>query len=274
MNPELAELARQVRAKAEEVNAARGKQAERLQAELSEYIVQQVQALMGQGLSVVEIQDALRAAVDDMVPQTYAPDADDSDHGEELEPPVSSTAYFLPMKEAVIAAFAAGELDEKAMIKRICASDCIAALEMTEGLDLVLTDFGKNPDMEDVCFGGEIVAGSGGEAFMPEYLDVKQGDEYRFSVCEPMVFKSAEEVKAIDALLEPVTEKAFTKKADIKKLIKSGWLDAYDKRSIKENAGYIIEELWKEFAALRETYRKAVEQGKGMAIFMGYEGDS
>jgi hypothetical protein len=41
--------------------------------------------------------------------------------------------------------------------------------------------------------------------------------------------------------------------------------------SVKKEAAYIIDELWKEFTALREVYRRAAEQGKGMFVFTGYE---
>jgi len=87
-----------------------------------------------------------------------------------------------------------------------------------------------------------------------------------------MVFKTSEEVKSLQKLLEPVTQNVFYKKADIKKLIKAGWLADYDKKSVKKEADFIIGELWKEFVTLKKVYRKAAEQQKGMVVFMGYEG--
>jgi hypothetical protein len=72
--------------------------------------------------------------------------------------------------------------------------------------------------------------------------------------------------------LEPFDQKTFFKKADIKNLLKSGWLDGYDPRSVKKEADYIISELWKEFTVLLEVYRRASEQRKGMLIFVGYQG--
>jgi hypothetical protein len=146
-------------------------------------------------------------------------------------------------------------------------------LELTDGLDLVLSDCGKNQALYGVTSSGEIVAGSDGEAFMPEYLEIKEADEYQYLVCDPAVFKSAEEVKSIAALLKPLDQKTFSKKANIKKLIKSGWLDGYDPRSVKKEAAYIIDELWKEFTVVRELYIKTSEQQKGMLIFVGYEGE-
>jgi hypothetical protein len=141
---------------------------------------------------------------------------------------------------------------------------------MTEGLDLVLSDFGKNQALYNVIMSGEIVAGSGGEAFIPEYLTIKEADGYQYSVSDPAVFKSAAEVQSIAALLEPFDQKTFFIKADIKKLLKSGWLDGYDPRSVKKEADYIIDELWKEFTLLREVYRRASKQRKGMLVFVGY----
>jgi hypothetical protein len=223
----------------------------------------------------MEIQDALQAAAG-RVEQTYAPDADefDAETGERLEPPIQAFTFFLPIEETVITAFAGGTIDEPGLIEHIRRSAAITPLEMTEGLDLVVSDFGKNQALCAIITGGEIVAGNNGEAFIPEYLTVKEADAYQYVVADPAVFKSAGEVQSIAALLEPFDQKTFVRKAAVKKLLKSGWLEGYDPRSVKKEAGYIINELWKEFTALREVYRRASEQRKGMLIFAGYQGEN
>jgi hypothetical protein len=274
MNPQLDEFARQVGTKMGELGASSGQKASELQAELSAYIAEQTQALMNQGVSITEIQDALQAAAG-RVEQTYAPDADefDGDMGERLEPPLSVFTFLMPFEEAAVAAFTAGDLDEAELMERIALSPDLTPLEMTEGLDLVLGDFGRNQALCDAIVSGEIVAGSDGEAFIPEYLTVKEADGQQYAASDPAVFKSSGEVRSIAALLQPFDQETFFKKADIKKLLESGWLDGYDPRSVKKEAAYIIDELWKEFTALREVYRRASEQGKGMFIFTGYEGE-
>jgi hypothetical protein len=273
MNPQLDEFVLQVREKMEEVDTSSGQKALELQTKLSVYIAEQTQNLMNQGISITEIQDALRAATD-RVEQTYAPDADEfnEETGEQLEFPIAVFTFFLPIEEATITAFADGNFDESGLMEHIRISADSAPLEMTEGLDLVLSDFGKNQALYNVIINGEIVAGSSGEAFIPEYLTIKEADGYQYSVSDPAVFKSAAEVQSIVALLEPFDQKAFFKKADIKKLLESGWLDGYDPRSVKKEADYIIDELWKEFTVLQEVYRRASEQRKGMLIFVGYQG--
>jgi hypothetical protein len=274
MNPQLDEFVRQVREKTGELGTASGQKALELQTKLSVYIAEQTQKLMSQGISIMEIQNALRAATD-RVEQTYAPDADEFDEetGERLKPPVNVFTFFLPIEEAIITAFANGNFNESGLMEHIRVSADITPLEMTEGLDLVLSDFGKNQALCDITISGEIVAGSSGEAFMPEYLTVKEADGYQYVVADPAVFKSAGEVQSIAALLEPFDQKTFFKKADIKKLLKSGWLEGYDPRSVKKEAGYIIDGLWKEFTALLEVYRRASEQRKGMLVFVGYQGE-
>ncbi|MDR2630820.1 MAG: DUF1877 family protein [Spirochaetaceae bacterium] len=270
----LEEFARQIREKTKELDAFSGKKALELQSKLSTYIAEQTQNLMNQGVSVAEIQDALRAAVD-RVEQTYAPDIEEYDEetSERLEPPISVFTFFLPMEETEIAAFTAGELYASELMDHINTSQDITSLEMVKGLDLVLSDFGKNQALCDVFLNGEIVAGSNGEAFIPEELTVKNADGYQYSVNDPAVFKSVGEVQTTTTLLEPFDRKTFFKKANIKKLIKSGWLDDYAPRSVKKEADYIINELWQEFIALQEIYRKASEQRKGMFIFVGYQGE-
>jgi hypothetical protein len=274
MNPQLDEFARQVGTKMGELGASSGQKASELQAELSAYIAEQTQNLMNQGVSITEIQDVLQAAAG-RVEQTYAPDADqfDGDMGERLEPPLSVFTFLMPFEEAAIAAFTAGDLDEPELMEHIASSPDVTPLEMTDGLNLVLSDFGRNQALWDVIISGEIVAGGDGEAFIPEYLTVKEADGQQYAVSDPAVFKSAGEARSIAALLQQFDQKTFFKKADIKKLLKFGWLDEYDPRSVKKEAAYVVDELWKEFTVLREVYRRASEQGKGMFIFVGYEGE-
>ena len=118
MNPELDQFVRQVREKMEELDTASGQKALELQTELSTYITEQTQSLMSRGVSIIEIQNTLRAATD-RVEQTYAPDADEFDEAmtERLEPPVSVFTFFQPIEEAIITAFAAGDFDESRLME-------------------------------------------------------------------------------------------------------------------------------------------------------------
>jgi len=263
---QLADFSSRMREKTEQINAAKGKEAEKLQSELDLFIGQKMGELMSQGISVGEIQKALRAATD-IVPQTYAPDDDREaeEHGEGSE--IYETLYFLPMEDKVIADFSAGKMNSKKMTELLRKSEDAVGLELVVGLDLVLTDYGRDTSID--ISGGEVVAGSGGEAFMPESLTVK-GSDGPFSVDEPMVFKTSEEVRSICARLGPVTEKAFLKAADIKKLVKAGWLEGYDAGSVKEEGDWIIGEMWEEFLRLRDIYRIAAEKKQGIVIFAGY----
>jgi len=261
-----------VRVKTDEVNAAQGQKAMALQTELSGFIGTNIQELMKQGFKIMDIQDAIRAATEDIVEQTYAPDKTECEQSEYdiLEPPLDVNTYYLPMDKSIITNFISGNLDSAGLTDKILTSPDITTVEMVEILDLVLTDFGKNPSFSDVLEGGEIIAGPDGEAFLFEYLEIKDSNECCHAICEPAVFKSFDEICAINATLESVTEKVFFKKADIKKLIKTGCLDEYNRRSIKKEADYIKSELWKEFINLREIYNKAKQQENGILIFTGY----
>ena len=269
-NEALQNFASQVREKTLAVNSAKGKDAEQLNMELSMFIGTQMPKIMAEGVSVQEIQDALQAATD-FVEQTYAPDAVESveEHSEMLEPPISETTYFAPLDEEVIADFAAGELEPTELMLQICGQPDFAAFEDLTGVELVLTDFGKSSELEEASYGGEVIANKDGEAFMPEYLAFSNKDGGGICLCEPMVFKTAEEVAEICKILEPFSEGVFKKQANIKKLVKAEWVD---KLTAKKEADYIVGDLWGDFRRLSEVYKSAWAQNKGVAIFVGYEG--
>ena len=271
-DPGLDAFVRQVEAKSAEVAAAPGAKAEALQTALSRFIVETTARLMKEGRPAAEIQEALRAAAN-RVPQTYVPGANEShgDYSEPLEPPGAVTEYYFPLEEAAVEAFARGELDAAGFLARVRESSG-APITMGAGIALVITGFGKNPELKDAAGGGEVVAGPDGEAFMPEYISVTDAENNGFLVCDPAVFKTAEEVRSISALLESPDKKLFCHRGNIKKLLKAGWLEGYDKKSIKKEADYILGELWNEFVLLREVYRRAAEQKRGIVIITGYEG--
>jgi hypothetical protein len=271
MQRELADFARKVREKIDLVNTSKGKEAQKLQSELDLFIGQKMSELMSQGISVAEIQKALQAATD-MVPQTYAPDDDGTEGISESQ--VYEVQYFLPMEERTIADFASGKIGRKEMMELLIDSTDITYLEMAFGLELILTDYGKDMSLDIAC--GEIVAGSDGVAFIPEDIDIEESFQL-YSVSEPMVFKTFSEVKFISSKLDRITEELFIKGADIKKLIKAGWLADRDPASIKavvKDSDYYIGELWEEFLQLHEVYRTAAEEKKGMTIFAGFMGEN
>lgn len=267
----VSEFAGQVGEMTKRMNAARGAEAEKLRTEVSLYIGKRMQELMALGAPVMYIQDAVRSSLEEM-PQSYAPDADGDEKDDVPEEPVGCAVCFLPMDESVVADFASGKIGIDEMTDIICASSAVP-LEMTEGLDLVLTDYGGDQTMEDITESGEIVAGSDGEAFIPEYLELTEPCGSSFTVAEPMVFKTAEEVRIIFAKLKPISKEAFAKKANIKKLIKSGWLDGYSEHSVRKEGDWIISLLSDEFGQLRDVYGSAAERGTGMLIFVCYLGD-
>ena len=107
----------------------------------------------------------------------------------------------------------------------------------------------------------------------PEHIEITTEEGISSIVSDPSLFKFPDEVRTIFAQIESIDKNTFYKKADIKKLLKSGWLDGYDERSVKEEADHIIGELWNEFVDLQKVYRKAAEQNKGMLLIVGYVGE-
>jgi len=269
MNPQLMEFARVIREKTDEVRRADSSIAMDLQTALSVYMGEQMQSLMAQGIPISEIQDILRDAME-YPEQTCAPDADSSTENtdEELELPINEIVYFMPINETVISDFASGALDVACLMQLINGADDIAFIETSDILDIVLPCLSNSPIVDDVTCGGEIVAGSDGEAFMPEYLHAKTHTGYDVAICDPAVFKSAEETTAIANLLNSIDEPAFRQKSVIKKLQKAKCLPKFDKPAIEEGMDY----LWDEFSTLRETYRKAAKLGAGVLIFSTYHG--
>ena len=280
MNQELTEFARQMKKDQDEIAAASGRKQKKMAQEWSAKFGLWRQELLKQGISEEEISKSVGIAYGITPEQFDAANSlsihnDDDvgegsdESGEVPELPIDTTDYFCPMDEDVIKAFAAGELDDGGLIKIICDSSTLEAFDDLSGVGYVLNDFDEESPCSAVTEGGEIVADADGNAFIPGHIDITDPDGYEYAICDPMVYKTPAEVRDIYALIESLDEKTFAKKADIKKLVKSGFLDGYTNHSAKKEADYIISELWGEFEQLREVYRAAVKYRKGLVLFSG-----
>jgi hypothetical protein len=257
----LTEFAARVRRHMDAIRAADGETADRLNRELTELIAAAMPQLIADGYPVAAIQDALRDA-NDVVQQTYAPDDDDDDGG-------GFTQYLVvcrAMSGQVIADFADGTLDSEGFFDALGADTHTVALEPLthEVLSQILSGYGGGGDspLAKVMGGGEIVTDSDGDAVVPALIETEDG-----VVAEPMVFKSADEVREIARILEPITEKAFAKLFDIKKLIKSGVLDGYDTRDLKKRKDEVCASFLRGFNRLRVFYNAVAAQNLGAVWF-------
>lgn len=255
------------------IGKAKGGEAERLANELSEYITEETQALVKLGVSVNEIQQNMRSAMEryeqEQARESETPESHLSIQENSSYSDITITVYFVPMQQSVIEDFASGFCGKKEFASGVCAAADVAAFENLEGVSLLLTGYGKIPNNVEITEGGEIVADSDGNAYLPESWEFSSPDGQTFSVCEPAVFKSPEEVKRYSAYLAGLD---FDKLINPRKLKKSEFLSEYSRCSIKKELPYIIDELRSEFVKLQEVYRIASERDFGILTLTGSEG--
>ena len=275
---ELDAYARQVRERIAKIRAATDEHAAQLQTDLSQYITRQTQTLMAKGVPITKIQDAVRAATD-ILPQTHTPTPDD-DTGTHAnatvhnEGDINEILCFLPLDDSIIAAFTNGKLPEPALLKLLRDSPETETFELLEGIDHVLTDYGKTNAYDDATGGGNIVPGPDGEALIPDPIVIIKSDGTHVTVRKIAIHKPAADVREIAATLKPLDGTAFLKKFDINKLHQAGYLDGYDSdsiKAIKEESEQIAETLREEYTRLRDIYTRAAKSGKGVLIFPKYQ---
>ena len=150
------------------IQQAAGKDIARLSAEFSAYMTENVQAFMEKGVSVMDVQNRIRSALEATVSSEPVPGPAVNDrprNSEVLEGEINSRICFIPLAERAVADLSDGVTDQDAFIEALSASsEDIAVIEMSDGLTFVLTDFGKSPAFDEVADGGEIVTDSTNEA--------------------------------------------------------------------------------------------------------------
>ncbi|MDR3201113.1 MAG: YfbM family protein [Spirochaetales bacterium] len=280
-------------------NGMKAKKLLEMQTELSGFITDTTRKLMAAGLGITGIQNALRAAPD-RVPNSYASDADEDDDAvidedgdcddgdydddyaidaykkngkdfsEKLSPEqilsMKIFTVFAAVDKELITAFEEGRTGGQELMDEIGKANTSVSLKGTETISLVAGNYREDSGFDNIS-GGEILAGPDGQAFLPEWFEVKDENGCRSQICEPLVYKDAEEVWEVCALARKIDEKTFFRQFDIKKLIKADMFPLLDARDVKKHKKEIALSLWESFGKLKDFYEKAAAAGKWAAIF-------
>ena len=162
---------------------------------------------------------------------------------------------------------------KEAISRRVCGDDIpslfrcpgtVRTVESSTGVSMILSNYGKEtPKWPNA---GKAI--NEHKMSMPPRMHLVTEDG-TIAMRKPMVVcHTADDVLMISGLLSEVTEKEFLKRASPKNLHESGWIeDSWpDDEPKKEAPRY----LWDRFVELREAYRDAAKQKKGMIAMTMY----
>ena len=258
------------------VQEARGAKAEQMQIELSQFIGAQTQILLKQGYSINKIQNALRNALDfssNSPTETNISNSEDSETY--IEENISHTpheiSHFIPVKHELVQALETNKICEEMFLKHLYEH------ERTEVfLDALLYPIDEIikmivPNMkEQFTEGGEIVTTGDGEAVIPQKLLFTTQEEHQFLMCDPMIYKSKNEVQSINRILQTIEKEQFKKNMDISKLIEEDYFYQFDQNQILKEQESISNNYWNTFTKLRDLYNVATTNHEGIIIFIEY----
>lgn len=219
MDVKINAFAMQVQEKMRHVRTLSGAEQEEANNELSVFISQQMGALLAEGANVMALQDALRAATDD-VPQTYAPDADDAVLNEEMTMmQLSETelaTLFFAVETSFIEDYANGTLNKDTFMQTLLQCPMLSSRYYEATLSAIAK---TDEQLSSLFFGGEIIADETGEAFVFQAIEGTLSG-LSFSMCDPALFIPPNDVKEIASTLatvQPSTLLKFTTLHQIKK---------------------------------------------------------
>jgi len=265
---DLKEFAEHINRQMVKIRSSDSEEAGRLNEELSIMISTKMSELISKGYPVPEIQKYLNDAIES-VPNSYAPDAKDNEcQAEEMDlENAQCNVMFAAAREQTIKEYGSGKIDRETFVENI-GSGLEIPMEMMEFIELIITDYDADSPFTEIVSGGEIVADSKGEAFIPKLLWVKDDSESSGTMADPMTFKTPKEVRAADKIADAIDEKTFKKRFDIKKLAKFSGLDRshplYHEYmdALRENENDIREATWLYFNELKKLYKyAAAEEG-------------
>jgi len=270
---DLKEFAECINRQMVKIRSSDSEEAGRLNEELSIMISTKMSELISKGYPVPEIQKYLNEAIE-FVTNSYAPDAKDNEcQAEEIDfENAQYSVMFAAVREQTINEYGTGKIDRETFVENI-GSGLEIPMEMMEFIELIITDYDADSPFAEILSGGEIVADSEGEAFVPKLLWLKDDSENIGTMAESMTYKTPKEVRGVYKMADAIDEKTFKKRFDIKKLAKFSGLDrshpSYHEYmdALKENENEICEATWLYFNELRKLYKYAVAE-EGICILM------
>lgn len=259
MNAKIDAFATQVQEKMKHVRSLSGAAQEEANNELSIFISQQMGALLAEGANVMELQDALRAATDD-VPQTYAPDADDTVLNEERTimqlSEIEPATLFFAVDSALIEHYADGTINEETLVRTLLQCPMLSS----RYYEAVFSTIAKTDEhLSSLFFGGEIVASEKGEAFVFQPMEGTLNG-IAFSMCDPALFIHPNNVKQIAVFLtgtQSSTLQKFTTLHQIKKAFIPA--KAFDKQDMLD-----------EYNSISAFFNETSAENKGVITFPIY----
>lgn len=168
--------------------------------------------------------------------------------------------------------FENGKINKKDFTQNLAEADRIELEQIDRAVSVLIENDSDEESSYYSIFGGEILAGSDGEALIVEPFLFETADDGSFEVCDPAVYLTNDEVKDAASVLEELSEKTFRAAYDLKMKKLTKWsLFSKEKRELKENADDIYEMFWQEMTALKSFYKKAGEAGNFIVIFPMYD---
>ena len=273
MDKQLQDFAAEIIRQTKTVQSLRGAEAMTAQTELSLYIGEQTQKLMAAGVNIYDIQDCIRAGMEDSMTTDASYETENTEEilFEEVNEfgELNPLTHFVAVNEELITQFESGEISKQDFPNHFMSGKHLAC-DSLELITAVLNDYGKTDTFDDIYESGEVLAGKDGEAFIPEWLEFKEANGARYAMCEPMIYKTTEEVKQVYSLIEPIDQKAFSKLWNIKKLIKTQELDGVEAKIMKNQSEELLAMILAEYIELREFYHNAANSNEIIAIFYTY----
>ena len=263
---DLKEFAECINRQMAKIRSSDGEEAGRLNEELSTMISIKMSELISKGYPVPEIQKYLNEAIES-VPNSYAPDAKDSEYqteGTDLEN-AQYNVMFAAVREQTIKEYGTGRIDRETFVENI-DSGLEIPMEIMEFIELIITDYDADSPFAEIISDGEIVTDSEGEALIPKLLWIKDDSENSGTMAEPMTYKTPKEVRTADKMADTIDEKIFKKRFDIKKLAKFSGLDrshpSYHEYmdALRENENGIREATWLYFNEIKKLYKYAATE--------------
>jgi hypothetical protein len=241
-----------------------------LQNNVAAFMDAEIQRLIAKGAPVTIIQEKLRAVVD-RVPASYAEDssagAEDDGSEDEISEQIDlidliekNSVVFSVVDKKHIIGFEDGTVTESELLK--AAGERRLILKSLEELIMVLSAYREKSEFDAFGWGGNILAGPSGEALVPQWFEWEDENGGGGKICEPMVYKTGDDIKTIMELVNIVDLKMFTRNFNIKKLLKAGGFPLRDEKSLKNHKAEILQALWHDFLNLRSFYRAAALTGK------------
>ena len=180
-----------------------------------------------------------------------------------------TTYTFISLPKSTIEDFENGRIDENELLEKFASANYIVLDELFEVINCTLAIFApENPAVPLIGEERSILANADGDALLLDTYHFTDEDDNEGEICEPVGYKTTEEVQTAVQFLQNFEYEDFKKSFSIRTVMQETSFAIYDTQSVIAKQDEICESAYHELQKLGDFYKQSLADQNYVVLTM------